>query len=74
MKKLLLPALLTCALLILAAALSLDLSGHLDSNITCGDLLATKAGCRTNLGQFLSLVWGMVAALIGLIWLRHQDS
>jgi hypothetical protein len=74
MKRLLIPALLTGVLLISAAAISLDLSGYLDSQITCGGLMATKAGCRTNLGQSLSLLWGMVAALIGLIWLRHQDS
>jgi hypothetical protein len=75
LKRLLIPALLTGVLLISAAAISLDLSGYLDSNITCPDIMrAPKAGCRTNLGQSLSLLWGMVAGLIGLIWLRHQDS
>jgi hypothetical protein len=75
MNRLLLPTLLTGALLILAVALSLDLSGHLDSNITCPDIMrAPKSGCTTNLGGSLSLLWGMVAGLIGLIWLRHQDS
>jgi hypothetical protein len=74
MNRLLLPTLLTGALLILAVTLSVDLSGHLDSHIACADFMrAPKSGCKTNLGSTLSLVWGFIAGLIGLIWLRYED-
>jgi hypothetical protein len=73
MKKHLIPALLTGVLLIIAVTITLDLSGVLDSQIICGELVGGRAGCRTNWGQFLSLLWGIVAGLIGLIWLRFQD-
>ena len=66
--------LLTAALLIVALTVSLDLSGHLDSRIACGESVGGRAGCTTNLGQSLSVVWGFAAGLIALIWLRFRDS
>jgi hypothetical protein len=73
MKSFLIPTLLTVALLIVAVTISLDLSGYLDSRITCGEQVGGRAGCVNNLGQSLSVLWGIVAALIGLIWLRFRD-
>ena len=74
MKRFLVPTLLTAALLIVALTISLDLSGHLDSRITCWEIVGGRAGCMTNLGQSLSVVWGFAAGLIALIWLRFRDS
>jgi len=75
MKRLLVPTLLTVVLLIAAVTISLDLSGHVDTHISCGDFVRSRGGgCRTNWGQFLSLLWGLVAGTIGSIWLRFQDS
>jgi len=73
MKSFLIPTLLTVALLIVAVTISLDLSGYLDSRITCGEQVGGRAGCVNNLGQSLSVLWGFVVALIGLIWLRFRD-
>ena len=74
MKRFLVPILLTAALLIVALTISLDLSGHLDSRIACRESVGARAGCTTDLGQSLSVVWGFAAALIALIWLRFRDS
>jgi hypothetical protein len=71
--RFLIPAVLTGALLTLAVTASFYLSWHLDSQISCGDFVRVRGGCRTNLGQSLSLLWGTIAALIGLIWIRFRD-
>ncbi len=73
MNKFLVPTLLTAALLIVALTISLDLSGYLDSRITCGEQVGGRAGCMNNLGQSLSVLWGFVAGAIGVIWLRFRD-
>jgi hypothetical protein len=61
MKKYLIPGLSTSVLLILALAISVELSTLLNSHV-CG------GACRYGWGQYLSLVWGIAIALIGLIW------
>ena len=71
--RLLIPVLLTGLLLSLAVTLSFYLSWHLDSQIWCGEFVRVRGGCATNLGQSLSLLWGIVAGLIGLIWIRFQN-
>jgi hypothetical protein len=73
MKSFLIPTLLTAVLLIVAVTISLDLSGYLDSRIACGESAGGRAGCTSHLGQSLSVLWGMVVGLIGLIWLRFRD-
>jgi hypothetical protein len=72
--RFLIPALLTGMLLILAVTVSFYLSWHLDSHIWCGESVRVRGGCGTNLGQSLSLLWGTIAGLIGLIWIRFQNG
>jgi hypothetical protein len=60
-KKYLISALLTSVLLILGLGISMELSPLLDSHICDGV-------CRTSWGQYMSLLWGIVVGLIGLIW------
>lgn len=75
MKRVLVPMLLTAVLLIAAVTISLDLSGHVDTHISCDNFIRSRSGgCHTNWGQFLAMLWGLVAAIIGTIWLRYQDS
>jgi hypothetical protein len=71
--RFLIPALLTGMLLILAVTASFYLSWHLDSQISCGEFVRVRGGCSTKLGQSLSLLWGTIAGLIGLIWIRFQN-
>jgi len=73
MKSFLIPSLLTAALLIVAVTISLDMSGYLDSRITCGGIVGSRVGCVNNLGIALSILWGFVAGAIGVIWLRFRD-
>jgi hypothetical protein len=61
MKKYLIPALVTSVLLIMAVGISMELSTLLDSHVCDG-------ACRTSWGQYMSLLWGIVTGLIGLIW------
>jgi hypothetical protein len=61
MKKYLIPALVTSVLLIMAVGISMELSTLLDSHVCDGV-------CRTSWGQYMSLLWGIVTGLIGLIW------
>jgi len=72
--RFLIPALLTGMLLILAVTVSFYLSWHLDSQISCGEFVRVRGGCSTNLGQWLSLLWGTIAGLIALIWIRFQNE
>jgi hypothetical protein len=60
-KKYLIPALVTSVLLILGLGISMELSTLLDSHICDG-------ACRIGWGQYMSLLWGIVIGLIGLIW------
>jgi hypothetical protein len=71
--RFLIPALLTGMLLILAVTVSFYLSWHLDSQISCGEFVRVRGGCSTNWGLSLSLLWGTVAGLIGLIWIHFQN-
>jgi hypothetical protein len=61
MKKYLIPALVTSVLLILAIGISIELRTLLDTHICDG-------ACRTGWGQYMSLLWGIFAGLIALIW------
>jgi hypothetical protein len=71
--RFLIPALLTGMLLISAVTVSFYLSSHLDSQIWRGESVRVRGGCGTNLGQSLSLLWGIIAGLIGLIWVRFKN-